>query len=376
MDDTGSDSGRRIAWPRVLIAAATASAGAYYAFFACALLLLAGCYGWVATGTWRALASAGLVVAVIVAAGVANHAPTFPYQYHFGHNSTPTARVPEEAEEYGLKMTHLFLPVAEHHSRALATLRSIHDSDIRQLQTENTDATLGVVGSAGLLVLLAVALLPVRRAWLLGPLSGLAVFAVLLGTIGGLGALFNLLVTPQVRCYNRISVFVAFLGLTAACWLIDRVFASRTGWATTTALAGVPRAGRVRRLGPDRSSVVHPGIRRGPGGGGRTIPGRRRVLRRGRADDARRVGVRPAVHRLPGNAGRRQSVGLRPRPRIPAHRHPALELRRDGGSGGRPVATRRVVRAAGEDAPPTRRARVRRARSSTAAATRRPRPTP
>lgn len=215
----------------VLIAAATASAGAYYAFFACALLLFAGCYGWVAAGTWRALASAGLVVAVIVAAGVANHAPTFSYQYHFGRNSTPTARLPEEAEEYGLKMTHLFLPVARHHSRALAEVRSIHDSDIRPLQTENTDASLGLIGSAGLVVLLAVALLPGRRAWLLGPLSGLAVFAVLLGTIGGLGALFNLLVTPQVRCYNRISVFVAFLGLAAACWLIDRAFVGRAGWA-------------------------------------------------------------------------------------------------------------------------------------------------
>ena len=105
---------------------------------------------------------------------------------------------------------HLFLPVARHHSRALAEVRSIYDSDIRLLQTENTDATLGLVGSAGLAVLLAVALLPVRRAWLLGPLSGLAVFSVLLGTIGGPGALFNLLVTPQVRCYNRISVFIAF----------------------------------------------------------------------------------------------------------------------------------------------------------------------
>jgi hypothetical protein len=106
----------------------------------------------------------------------------------------------------------------------------MYDSDIRLLQTENTDATLGLVGSAGLVVLLAVALLPVRRVWLLGPMSGLTVFAVLLGTIGGLGALFNLLVTPQVRCYNRISVFVAFLGLATACWLLDRAFAGRAGW--------------------------------------------------------------------------------------------------------------------------------------------------
>ncbi|HVK16238.1 MAG TPA: hypothetical protein VM533_04765 [Fimbriiglobus sp.] len=214
----------------VLIAAATASGGAYYAFFACALLLFAGCYGWAVAGTWRAFAAAGLVVAVIVAVGVANHAPTFAYQYHFGRNSAPTTRYPEEAEEYGLKLTHLFLPVAGHHSRALAEVRSVYDSDVRPLQTENADATLGLLGSAGLAVLLAAAVLPVRRVWLLGPLSGLAIFAVLLGTIGGLGALFNLLVTPQVRCYNRVSVYIAFLCLAAVCGLMDWAFTGRAAW--------------------------------------------------------------------------------------------------------------------------------------------------
>jgi hypothetical protein len=214
----------------VVIAAATASAGAYYAFFACALITFAGFYGWVVTGTWRAAASAGLVVAVITAAGVANHAPAIAYQYQFGRNSAPTARQPEEAEEYGMKLTHLVLPVAGHPSRALAAVRSAYDSAHRPLQTENTDATLGLVGTAGLAVLLAAVLLPVRRGWPLRPAAALTAFAVLLGTIGGLGAVFSHLVTPQVRCYNRISVFIAFLALFAVCWLIDRFFDTRLGW--------------------------------------------------------------------------------------------------------------------------------------------------
>jgi hypothetical protein len=218
-----------------LIAVATASAGAYYAYFACALLTFAGCYGWVAAKTWRAAASAGLVVAVIFVAGVANHAPAIAYQYRFGRNSAPTARQPEEAEEYGLKLTQLFLPVAGHHSRALAAVRSAYESDFRPLQNENNDTTLGLLGSVGLAALLAAALLPVRRAWPVGPLAGLAAFAVLLGTIGGLGALFNQLVTPQVRCYNRVSIYVAFLALFFVCWLVDRFFDTRTG-----------RAGRLR----------------------------------------------------------------------------------------------------------------------------------
>ena len=43
-----------------LLALATASAGAYYAFFACALYAVSGLYGWVIHRTWRAVASAGL----------------------------------------------------------------------------------------------------------------------------------------------------------------------------------------------------------------------------------------------------------------------------------------------------------------------------
>ena len=54
---------------------------------------------------------------------------------------------------------------------------------------------------------------------------------MLLGTIGGLGSLFNHLVTPQVRGYNRISVYIAFLALFAACCLVDRFFDTRTGRA-------------------------------------------------------------------------------------------------------------------------------------------------
>jgi hypothetical protein len=215
----------------VVIGALTASAGAYYAFFGCALLVMAGCYGWVATRDWRAAVSALLVILVVIAAGVANHAPAFAYQYRYGPNAAPTDRQPEEAEEYGLKLTHLFLPVAGHHSRALAAVRSAYDSDVRPQQNENRTATLGLLGAAGLAVLLAVAVLPVRRRWPLGPLSALAVFAVLLGTLGGLGALFNHLVSPQVRGYNRISVYIAFLTLFAVCWLADRFFDTRAGRA-------------------------------------------------------------------------------------------------------------------------------------------------
>src|SRR5947208_7137791 len=94
----------------VLLGAATASGGAYYAFFACALYAAAGLYGWVYHRTWRVAASAGLLVGVVFAFGVVNHLPTIVYQARWGRNAV-TDRIPEEAEIYGLKFTHLVLPI-------------------------------------------------------------------------------------------------------------------------------------------------------------------------------------------------------------------------------------------------------------------------
>ncbi|MBA4065264.1 MAG: hypothetical protein C0501_16435 [Isosphaera sp.] len=209
----------------VVLAAAVASAGAYYAFFACALTAFAGVYAAVALREWRAAAAAGGVVALVMGFGVANHVPTYLYQAERGVNPI-TQRYPEEADHYGLKITHLVLPIEDHNLPAFNRLKWLYNAAQRPAETENRSASLGLVGAAGLLGLVAVAVLPVGRGWPWGPLAGLAVFAVLLATVGGLGSVFNLLVTPQVRAYNRASVFVGFFGILAAVWALDRVWAT------------------------------------------------------------------------------------------------------------------------------------------------------
>ena len=60
--------------------------------------------------------------------------------------------------------------------------------------------------------------------------AALTGFSILIGTIGGFGAVFNQVVLNQVRCYNRISVYIGFLCYFATLWYIDRWFLSRTGW--------------------------------------------------------------------------------------------------------------------------------------------------
>jgi len=221
----------------LVIAVATASAGAYYAFFACAFFVVAGLYGWIATKTWRAAVSALMVIGIIVIAGVANHAPTFPYQYEFGRNTRPHVRSAEDSERYGLKIAQLVLPVAQHNPVGYedeilydpAALRSMYQApQFKELNESDWDP-IGLFASLAFLGLLIVAMIPVRKVWPLGPLSALTVFGTLLGTTGGLGAVFNYTVSPQVRCYNRVSIYLAFMALFAGCWVVDRYFATRTG---------------------------------------------------------------------------------------------------------------------------------------------------
>ena len=214
----------------VVLAALTASAGAYYAFFACMLYAAAGVYGGVVFRSGKAIAAAGLMSGAVAFFGILNHLPTFAHVAENGRNSV-AQRYPIEADIYGLKIAQLILPVDAHNLTFLGKIKSSYNSYGRPLENENTSATLGAVGTVGFLVLVVFLLLPLRKRWPYGALSSLTGFILLMSLVGGFGAVFNLLVFDQIRCYNRISVFLAFFCLFAALWPVDRFLATRQGWS-------------------------------------------------------------------------------------------------------------------------------------------------
>jgi hypothetical protein len=216
---------------QVVLAATTASAGAYYAFFTCTLIAFAGAYSWVVYRTWRAPAAAGIAATLVVLFGLANHIPTYLHRAQAGWNPV-VYRGPEETDTYGLKIAHLLLPGEDHSLRVLRKIKAVYNSANRASENENKAATLGLVGAAGLVGMTAWLLLPFRKpGWPYGPLAALTLFAVLLATLGGFGAVFNLLVTGSIRGYNRISVFIALFCLMASLWAIDRFLLTRNGRA-------------------------------------------------------------------------------------------------------------------------------------------------
>lgn len=218
-----------VSWGSVLqvfLGAAVAAAGAYYAFFTCAFLACAGFYGVIVFRKWQAAASAAGIIAIIVAFGVVNHIPTYTYWAQYGWNPV-TDRFPEDADQYGLKITHLLLPIEEHNLAAFARIKKYYNSPMRPVENENKSASLGALGTVGFLGLLVTIVLPYRLGWPYPPLMVLSLFGFLLATVGGLGSIFNLFVSSHVRGYNRISVFIAFFCFFATLWTIDQFLVRR-----------------------------------------------------------------------------------------------------------------------------------------------------
>jgi phosphoglycerol transferase len=220
------EPGERWRWFGALtIAALQSCAGVYYAFFACFLLLAAGVAAALDTRRWRPL-TATCVLAVVTSAGVvANVTPSLLYWREHGSNPAVAHRDPQDADIHGLKIGQLLLPDSQHRLDRFARVRQKYDR-WPLADGEKQGASLGIIGAVGFLFLVGLLLRRRSRETQPSILSALATFnviTVLLATIGGFGSLFNFLVSPQIRCYNRLSIFIALFSLSAVALLLDRL---------------------------------------------------------------------------------------------------------------------------------------------------------
>ena len=181
----------------ILIAILVAVTSAYYAFFGCFFLTVAGAYRGFADRSVRPLLAGLGTAAIIVASGFACTLPFVLYQREHGENPAVARRNANEAEVTCLKVTQLVLPAETHRVDELGHITRTYNADA-PLVNENRDSTLGLVAVAGFLALLGRLLLPGAGATLLGGLAILNLSALLLGTSGGFGALFHFAVFPQI----------------------------------------------------------------------------------------------------------------------------------------------------------------------------------
>ncbi len=215
----------------VAICVLIGSENLYYAAFAAALIALAAIVMGVLR-RWRAVLT-GLGIVLLVSASVAaNLAPSLIYRAGHGTNSAleRSAAFTEQSDEaFSLRLSNLILPVPESRIAPLRRIAAKYDRVIAPGYCESCYASLGTVGTVGLLWLILTALAALAGAGVVGLGSRRLVrhaslgviLAIAIGTIGGLASLIEVFVTPDIRAWNRISVFIAFLSLLAVGLLLD-----------------------------------------------------------------------------------------------------------------------------------------------------------
>jgi hypothetical protein len=201
----------------------------YYAWFGILLFAAAGIVGYASRRHREALTWAGLGIAVLCIATVINLSPSFVAWQRHGKPDIGY-KVPSEAEIYGLKIRQLLLPSGHNPLPPLRTWATLDARASFPLENENRTARLGLVGALGFLYLLWSIVVPAKD----GPhgatikaIAALNLFALSVTTVGGFGAIINTLTVPEIRAYNRFSVFIAFFATAGvSLWLAD-------GWRRT-----------------------------------------------------------------------------------------------------------------------------------------------
>jgi hypothetical protein len=203
---------------------AVAFSDLYYAAFTILLIAAAGLLTFAATRSRRALATSGVLVAVLAITLAAAFAPTLAYRLEHGSNPE-VAREPEESLEYSTNLADLVFPVRDHRLGALDRLDERYTGSV-PVGHEVGDQ-LGIVAAVGLAWLLVMVLAWVLRRRPDGPdpryrhLAVATVTALLIGTTGGGSAIVAYLVSPQLRAWNRISIFITLFALLAVALLLD-----------------------------------------------------------------------------------------------------------------------------------------------------------
>ena len=224
---------RAMVSPKFLAALAICSFAAldspYYSFFAVFFCAAAGLVGRTPRSAGdppvaflrSPLVAAALLIAAIFVSAELNIAPALIHKWRYGANPHVAVRGTAEAEVFGLKIDQLLLPMTNHRLPALASLKQQYNQLAPLVNPENDAESLGLIGSAGFLILIGI-LLSGEKWPLVTELSLLNLTAILLGTIAGFGALIAFTVLPLVRGYARISIYIAWFSLFAVAIAIDQ----------------------------------------------------------------------------------------------------------------------------------------------------------
>ena len=209
-------------WRYAALSFLCAFTGLYYAFFACALFAVAFVVRNIRAGERHArweLYPIAFIGSTFIGVMV-NVLPNMVYWVVNGYNTSSqlTARAPSDAETYALKMAQILLPRAGHRIGVLAKITEFYNQNY-PLVNENYTSSMGLIASIGFILCI---LILFRKSEFCKSYAFLSISTFLIATLGGLSALISVFVRLPVRCYNRMSLVIMFLGLVTVGEILNR----------------------------------------------------------------------------------------------------------------------------------------------------------
>lgn len=210
----------------VIIALLTACAGIYYALFACFFLVVAGVYSSYTQRSVKRLAVAVVAISLIGIGIFINISPNVIYSQKNGKNQAVAVRSPNETAVHALALTPMIFPVWGHR---IGLFDRLTTHSISKAPSVPWASSLGLIGASGLLFLLGWLILAKGREAnmkkrffpLIDSLSVLSISAILLAVSGGAGLFFAIVISPQLRAYYRIGIFIGFFSILAVLLVLE-----------------------------------------------------------------------------------------------------------------------------------------------------------
>lgn len=217
--------GQALSWPELLLAPLCGFFGAYYAFFSYIIVLAAGLLGCLFRRSLYPLRPALQICTLI---GLAFLLALWPAL----SKKTPDSaflppRQPSDLTRWALNLDRMMLPAHSRKGHPLNKIARSYYANFPAPAEPNEAPYLGLLAVLGGCVLF---LGRGKDQPDFGHLKVVAVTIFLIGTVGGFGELFTLGIGSAIRCYNRISFYLAFVLLAALALRLERANWSKSRW--------------------------------------------------------------------------------------------------------------------------------------------------
>ena len=198
--------------------------GFYYAFFTCIIYAIAIFLRIINIGMkkFRKEAFSFFYIFSVCIGIVLQVMPNMIYWMNHGTNSGGELEIRNigDAEKYALKFVQFILPHVKHRIPFLQEL-AVEYQQKYPLINENHTASLGIVATVGLAIAFVWIFKKYKKRK--GTYASFVLGLFLVGTIGGIGSLFSLLISTPMRCYNRISIMIMFLCLVCVATVLQEL---------------------------------------------------------------------------------------------------------------------------------------------------------